>query len=317
MLPLRALAERELFDLALGHFLLWLIGMAGLLLGGRALLRSEAARSEAEGAITTYAARLEESNRLKDLFTDIMRHDLMNPTGVVACYAEFILERSTDETISGHAGKIRRCAGRLEQMIRSASQFSRLQDLEQIEVERLDLGDLVQESIRDLDDACREAGVDVRCRPRGEFPVQANPMIGDVFTNLLSNALKYARDGRKVEVDIQGDGAAWVVAVKDFGAGIPDEDKGRVFGRFERLHKEGVQGSGLGLAIAHLLVELHGGRIWVEDNPAGGAVFKVGIPKDGPCREGGPAGGAGPGGAQRRWKPAREKSPAAVRAGVS
>jgi signal transduction histidine kinase len=318
MLPLRAIAEQQLFNLAAGHFLLWLVGLAGLLLGGRALLRSEAARSEAEGAIRTYAARLEESNRLKDLFTDIMRHDLMNPTGVVACYADFILERATDEKIRDFGGKIKRSANRLEQMIRSASQFSRLQDLEQIACERLDLGALVQESIRDLEDACGEAGVAVSYRPRGEFPVQANPMIGDVFTNLLANALKYAREGRRVDVDIRGDAAAWVVSVKDFGAGIPDADKGRVFGRFERIHKEGVQGSGLGLAIAHLLVELHGGRIWVEDNPAGGAVFNVAVPKDGPRRQDeDAAGSARPGRALGRWKPAVPRSAGGARVGVS
>jgi signal transduction histidine kinase len=82
-----------------------------------------------------------------------------------------------------------------------------------------------------------------------------------------------------VEIGIRDGGTDWVATVKDFGPGIRDEDKPKVFTRFERLKKEGVQGTGLGLAIAKRIVELHQGRIWVDDNPAGGAVFCVSLPK--------------------------------------
>ena len=70
--------------------------------------------------------------------------------------------------------------------------------------------------------------------------------------------------------------------IRDFGKGIPDKDKPLIFTRFTRLKKEGVEGSGLGLAIVKRLVDLHKGRIWVEDNPAGGSIFCVRLPKGGP-----------------------------------
>lgn len=60
---------------------------------------------------------------------------------------------------------------------------------------------------------------------------------------------------------------------------IPDENKKSIFERFTRRRKESVKGTGLGLAIAKRVVEIHGGRIWVEDNKVGGAVFKVNLPK--------------------------------------
>ena len=116
----------------------------------------------------------------------------------------------------------------------------------------------------------------------GEYPITANPMLEDVFANLIANAIKYAAEGRRLEIDVVDEPTCWVVRVRDFGKGIPDRDKPMVFTRFTRLKKEGVEGSGLGLAIVKRLVDLHKGSIWIEDNPGGGAVFCVRLPKDGP-----------------------------------
>ncbi|MCZ7402321.1 MAG: sensor histidine kinase [Candidatus Methanoperedens sp.] len=100
-----------------------------------------------------------------------------------------------------------------------------------------------------------------------------------VFANLISNAIKYAPHGKKIVVDGKEVNSSWIIRVMDFGAGIKDADKKLVFERFQREDKTGIKGSGLGLAIARKIVELHNGNIWVEDNPEGGAVFVVEIPK--------------------------------------
>ena len=107
-------------------------------------------------------------------------------------------------------------------------------------------------------------------------------MIGDVFENLLSNAAKYGPAGGTVWVRIDDDGARWRASVTDSGEGIPDADKDKVFRRFERLSKGSVKGTGLGLAIAQRIVDLHGGRIWVEDAPGRGARFCVTLAKVAP-----------------------------------
>jgi signal transduction histidine kinase len=104
-------------------------------------------------------------------------------------------------------------------------------------------------------------------------------MISDVFENLVSNAIKYGRPGGVIRIDVRDGGDRWRVEVADTGDGIADADKEKLFTRFERLRKEGVKGTGLGLAIAKRIVDLHGGSIWVEDNPGGGAVFCVALPK--------------------------------------
>jgi signal transduction histidine kinase len=95
----------------------------------------------------------------------------------------------------------------------------------------------------------------------------------------MSNAVKYASSGKRIVLDCEKREGCWNIRVMDFGEGIEDRDKKPIFDRFHRLEKKGVKGSGLGLAIASRIMELHNGRIWVEDNPEGGAVFVVEIPK--------------------------------------
>jgi len=111
------------------------------------------------------------------------------------------------------------------------------------------------------------------------MPAKANKIIEEIFTNLISNAIKHAQKGKRIVVDSKDEGNFWLIRVLDFGAGIKDANKKLIFERFQREEKKGVKGSGLGLAIVGKIVELHNGRIWVEDNPEGGAVFVVEIPK--------------------------------------
>ena len=69
------------------------------------------------------------------------------------------------------------------------------------------------------------------------------------------------------------------MSIKDQGKGIVGDDKEKIFSRFERLDVNGIQGLGLGLAIVKRIVQLHSGQIWVEDNPTGGSIFYVSLPK--------------------------------------
>ena len=99
--------------------------------------------------------------------------------------------------------------------------------------------------------------------------------------NLLANAHIHGRDGGIIRLSLEPRGDQAWFAVADDGPGIPLADQARLFERFYRSEKEGVrmsQGSGLGLPIAKALVELHGGRIWVESRPGTGATFWVTLP---------------------------------------
>jgi two-component system sensor histidine kinase KdpD len=104
--------------------------------------------------------------------------------------------------------------------------------------------------------------------------------IDHVLTNLLENAARHTPPGTPIELTLGLKSDAVLVQVADAGAGIPPADRERVFLPFERGSTR-VGGTGLGLAIARGLVQAHGGRVWVDEVPGGGARFTFTLPLDG------------------------------------
>jgi two-component system, OmpR family, sensor histidine kinase KdpD len=106
-------------------------------------------------------------------------------------------------------------------------------------------------------------------------------MIGQVFVNLIENALKYTPAGSPLEISAEISAGDVTVAVADRGPGIPAGLEERLFDKFYRAAPEGAQsGVGLGLTICRAVVEAHGGRIWAENRPGGGAVFRFTLLRD-------------------------------------
>ncbi|MGB8218082.1 MAG: PAS domain-containing sensor histidine kinase [Candidatus Methanoperedens sp.] len=235
-------------------------------------------RKRAEEEIKKYTRELEESNRMKELFADIMHHDLLNPLTTANGFIELLKE---DETISrkkAYLETIERSLVKGMELIDSAMKYSNFESLESIELEELDLNKVIEGVIEDLTPLADNAGMEIINRMNLNTPVRANKIIEEVFSNLISNAIKYASSGKRIILESENMGENLQVRVIDFGEGIKESDKTMIFERFRRGGKIGVKGSGLGLAIAGKIMELHNGRIWVEDNPEGGAVFIVEIP---------------------------------------
>ena len=108
-------------------------------------------------------------------------------------------------------------------------------------------------------------------------------MIRRVLTNLLENAVKYTPAGSQIYVGAREEAGAVLMWVQDTGPGIPLSERERIFDKYTRLHgKSGTRGLGLGLAFCRMAVQAHGGRIWVEDGPEGGACFKFTLPVSDP-----------------------------------
>lgn len=236
-------------------------------------------RKRAEEAIKNYARKLEESNRMKELFTDIMHHDLLNPLGVARGYVELLLEEEKSDDKITSLEMVERNLSKGMQLIESATMLSKLESMESIEFETLDMREVLGKVIEALNPLAAKAGMKIESIMAQGMLFMGDEIIEEVFSNLISNAVKYASQGKKILVKGEDKGDCWWVKVIDFGGGIRNADKTLIFDRFRRIEKKGVMGSGLGLAIARKIVELHKGRIWVEDNPEGGAVFVVEIPK--------------------------------------
>jgi two-component system sensor histidine kinase KdpD len=104
-------------------------------------------------------------------------------------------------------------------------------------------------------------------------------LIEQVLANLLENAAKYTPAGTPILIRASAGGGEFLVSVEDEGPGLPQGDPEQLFAKFERGAVEGaISGVGLGLAICRAIVHLHGGRIWAERRPQGGAAFRFTLP---------------------------------------
>jgi hypothetical protein len=229
-----------------------------------------------EEKLRDYAEKLKQSNELKDLFIDILHHDLMNYASIIKGYAEQAQGDGIDsETIMA----IRRNAGRIIEVIENATKFSKLASMEKIKKVEMDLAEVISDVVQEFKPMLSEAGMSVENRIDRSLPVKANPIVEEIFGNFLSNAIKYARQGQKVMISAEEEGDYWKISFADYGPGVPEEQKVTIFDRFSRGGRGGVKGSGLGLAIAKRVAELHGGEVGVEDNVPRGSIFWTKLPK--------------------------------------
>ena len=224
---------------------------------------------------------LKSMDRMKDLFTDIMRHDLLNPAGVIKGFTEVLLEMEEDARKIRALQTIERNNKKLIDMIEFSAKLAKLENIEQLEFQRVDIGSILYEVAEIFSPQLEKKDISLDLLLDGEYPARANPIIEEVFSNLLSNAIKYSPEGNSIIIDVLDAADHWKVGVADFGGGIADGDKPFIFERFKRAEKGGIKGSGIGLAIVKRIVELHDGDVGVEDNPRGqGSVFWVTIKKD-------------------------------------
>jgi len=236
-------------------------------------------RKRAEETLKIYAEKLEEANRLKDLFTDIMRHDLLNPLSVIKGATEQILLMETmDEKMPNMLHMIQRNADKLIDMIESASMYAILESTEKLERKSLDLNEIFMAVADNFKLQMEEKNMKLEYISNGECSIMANPMIEAIFSNLLGNAIKYSPAGGKLEVGIIDERENYKIYFKDWGYGIKDEDKSKLFTRFQRVERKGVKGSGLGLAIVKRVVDLHGGKIYLESKDGIGSTFTILLP---------------------------------------
>ena len=235
-------------------------------------------RKRAEGAIKKYARELEEANQLKDLFTDIIRHDLLNPVTVIKGLSEILLEDESLHKNKKNVEMILKNVGKLEEMIQSAATLAKVEAVDKLDFEERNLCEILRTVISDFTPMFRNKGMSVEFFGAEKCIAEVNPYIEDIFSNLLSNAVKFSPENTQITVGIKADGEDWIVSVKDRGNRIPDEYKEIIFERFKRIEKRGVKGTGLGLSIVKRIVDIHKGRVWVEDNPEGGNTFLVTIP---------------------------------------
>mgnify|MGYP005634368881 FL=1 len=222
---------------------------------------------------------LERSNKELDDFAYIASHDLKEPLRGIHNYAQFLIEDygdKLDEEGNSKLATLTRLTQRLEDLINSLLHFSRVGRVD-LATKEVDLNANVMEIIDSLHVSLAENGIDLRIpRPLPSTHCDG-ARIGEVFRNLITNAMKYNdKEEKWIEVgfdDSPGDGR--VFYVRDNGIGIREKHLGSIFRIFKRLHGRDKfgGGTGAGLTIVQKIVQRHGGRIWVESEHKIGTTF--------------------------------------------
>ena len=230
--------------------------------------------------LKNYVTRFKKADNLKNLFTNMTRQDLLNLAGVIKTEAELGLREAKDKGVRNALLKIKSSTDMLIGMIKTASMYAMLMEsVEKLERRRLDLNIIFRKVIDSFKPELEKKNMQLEYMVKSDCLAMVNPIIEDAFSNLISNAIRYSPEGSKIEAGIIKENEHWKIYVKDWGYGMREEDKELLFKRFQRVDEMGVINTEIGLAIVSRIVELHGGRVRVEDNPEGGCLFYVEIPE--------------------------------------
>lgn len=221
--------------------------------------------------------RTEDHIRERDLFLDIVRHDIYNPASAAYSMAVEALNLEEDPSKRKALKIISKNILRIMSVVDDSASLN-MNRKDQTDIYEMDMGDLLREALLEQEGPARKKRIGIDVRSSGRYPVIGRPMLYVVFSNLLSNAVIYSPKDSQIIVNIENNSSSWLFSVTDNGPGIPDCEKERIFSRFVRIPDE-ASGKGLGLAIVKRIIEIHNGRVWVEDNPNGGSIFYAQVPK--------------------------------------
>jgi len=252
----------------------------GNMIGALEILRDITERKKMEQALRDTARRLDRSNQIRELLLRMVRHDLGTPAGAILNATEYLLEdKERLGELLEDIEDIHLCASQIFRLIRDADVLSNVLTASHVTFQEINLSDLLADVIKKLAPVLKQSDVRIEAEIPEQLVIKGLPILKTVFENILVNGIKYGGAGGRLVISAYKSGSWVCIEIKDFGPGIPDEYKEKIFQEFERL-AEDVPGTGLGLAIARQTVALHNGRIKVRDNPEGGAVFEVCLPED-------------------------------------
>ncbi|TET16386.1 MAG: PAS domain S-box protein [Dehalococcoidia bacterium] len=214
-------------------------------------------------------------------FTRALAHELKTPLTAVLASSDLLASELHDEALETLANSIRQGASNLDSRIDELLDIARGEvGLLQLRLEAVDLSQLLRETADIMTPVALQRGLPlVLALPVSLPPVRADAArVQQVVTNLLSNALKFTPLGGNIRLGARQRGSTVVVEVRDTGRGMSKEEQKGLFEPYHRLDRDPSGGLGLGLALCKMLVELHGGQIWVRSNVGRGSTFGFSLP---------------------------------------
>ena len=239
--------------------------------------------------------REKEIDQMKSDFVSLVSHELRTPMTSIIGFVSLILDGKTgpiNDKQRRSLVRVQHQAERLADLINDLLDISRIEAGRiQMKQEEISVSEIAEQRIEEISPQADAKSIELRLFASESLPhtIGDQERIGQVFTNLIGNAIKFTPESGKIAVRISANGIfsgksdkALHIEVIDTGEGIPIEERERVFNRFHQLgnintRQEG--GSGLGLSIVKSIVESHGGTVWVDDGYEGrGSNFQFTLP---------------------------------------
>jgi len=232
--------------------------------------------------LKTYTVALEQKNKETEQFAYIASHDLQEPLRTITNYIGLFsadYKGKLDKEADVYINFINKAAGRMQTLIVDLLEYTRIEnDRERAEV---DLNVLVDEILKDIEKTITENNAVIKFE---KLPVLTGyfSRLKSLFQNLISNAIKFRKSDVApiVIITAKDMDKDWLFEIKDNGIGIEKDYFEKIFKLFQRLHaKKEYGGTGIGLAHCKKIVELRGGKIWVESEFGKGSSFFFTLPK--------------------------------------
>ncbi|MCO5165773.1 MAG: ATP-binding protein [Planctomycetes bacterium] len=235
--------------------------------------------------VQAQAAKIADLHQQKDQLLGMVAHDLRTPlTGLLGFAEVALVDLDTGGPVREDLDVIRTTALEMNELLSDLLDVAKFEAGKiRLALQEVDLAQVLGEGRRRYDLWAQAKGIAFRLALRGPLPrarVDAR-RVQQILNNLVSNAVKFSSKGGAITLSAREVDGAVEVSVTDTGQGIEPSEIDRIFGQFEQTSAQptaGERGSGLGLAIAKKLVELHGGRIWVESKKGVGSKFTFTLP---------------------------------------
>jgi len=248
----------------------------------RALMNILEDYSVEKASIEQINIKLTSSNKEIEQFAYIASHDLQEPLKTISNYVGLFLKKykgRLDIDADQYLAVIGGATGRMQSLIRDLLNYSKIEKDKNKTV--IDCNILLKDILNDMAISISESNADIYSE---QLPVITGYLSGlkSVFQNLISNAIKFRKSDLNpiINITAQAKDKEWLFTIKDNGIGIDKIYYKKLFIIFQRLHnKNEYAGTGIGLAQCKKIIELHGGRIWLESELENGSTFYFTIPK--------------------------------------
>lgn len=254
---------------------------SGKVIGASKVARDITERAEIEKQRQLFTEKLQEINHYKDEFMAMASHELKTPLTVIKANLQILEHKMQDDNKVDFVNRTLNQVNRLSNLVSDLLDVSKIQ-IGELELKRtdFDLAEFLAGIIHDIQQTSPDHQINLNTPNKKLLARADRERLEQVIVNLLSNAIKYSPNAKQVEVEADIKDNELVVQIRDWGIGIPEYDRDRLFTRFFRVRglASTFSGSGIGLYISSEIIKRHGGRIWVESEIGKGSTFYFSIP---------------------------------------